>query len=83
MIQLTVCIIIRLQEMEELVAVQARLKFFRCLFQAVLAFSKKENQGLDEAWKALNSAKELVPILKSTCPMGASYEQVEQAAKGA
>ena len=69
--------------MEELVAVQARLKFFRCLFQAVLAFSKKENQGLDEAWKALTSAKELLPLLKSTCTMGASYEQVEQAAKGA
>ncbi|XP_043223591.1 N-alpha-acetyltransferase 35, NatC auxiliary subunit-like [Amphibalanus amphitrite] len=70
------------EETEELVAVQARLKFFRCLFQAVLAFSKKENQGLEEAWKALTSAKELLPVLKNTCPMGASYEQVEQAAKG-
>ncbi|XP_043213832.1 N-alpha-acetyltransferase 35, NatC auxiliary subunit-like isoform X2 [Amphibalanus amphitrite] len=70
------------EETEELVAVQARLKFFRCLFQAVLAFSKKENQGLEEAWKALSSAKELLPVLKNTCPMGASYEQVEQAAKG-
>ncbi|XP_037080058.1 N-alpha-acetyltransferase 35, NatC auxiliary subunit-like isoform X1 [Pollicipes pollicipes] len=70
------------QEMDELVAVQARLKFFRCLFQAVLAFSKKENQGLDEAWKALTSAKELLPLLKNTCTLGASYHQVEEAAKG-
>lgn len=59
------------QEHELAVALQARIKFFRLFYMALLAFGKKEvKAGVEEAQRLIQHARDLLPVLKSSIPLG-------------